>query len=293
MKADITVHQFISWLGISAVKFNEWKKRYGKTNEHNNQVSRDNWLLEWEKKAILDFYAEHPDEGYRRLTYMMLDKDIVAVSSSSVYRVLLNAGVMRKWNRSRSKKGTGFIQPLRVHEHWHIDVSYIKISGTFYYLCTILDGYSRYIVHWEIRESMKEGEIEIIIERAKEQYPNTRSRVISDNGPQFIAKDFKEYIRDSGMTHVRTSPFYPQSNGKIERWHQTIKRESIRPHCPLDVEDARRIVVGFVLYYNTERLHSAIKYIAPKDKLEGREQEIFAERDRKLVEAREKRAAKR
>mgnify|MGYP001614528566 CR=1 FL=1 len=148
VKADIAVYRFISWLGISSTKFNEWKKRYGKTNEHNNQVSRDNWLLEWEKKAILDFYAEHPDEGYRRLTYMMLDKDVVAVSSSSVYRVLLNAGVMRKWERSRSKKGTGFIQPLRAHEHWHIDVSYINISGTFYYLCTILDGYSRYIVHF-------------------------------------------------------------------------------------------------------------------------------------------------
>lgn len=293
IKTGITVRQFVIWIGISGVKFNEWKKRYGKVNEHNAWIPRDNWLEEWEKKAIIDYYVLHLDEGYRRLTFMMLDEDTVAVSPSSVYRVLVDAGVMRKWDRKRTKKGTGFVQPLKAHEHWHIDVSYINICGTFYYLCAILDGYSRYIVHWEIRENMKESEIEIILERGKEKYPEAKPRIISDNGPQFIAKDFKEYIRISGMTHVRTSPFYPQSNGKLERWHRTVKHESIRPHCPLNVEDGRRIVGEFVLYYNTKRLHSAIGYIAPKDKLEGREQRIFADRDSKLKAARERRAAKR
>lgn len=293
IKTGITARQFVIWIGISGVKFNEWKKRYGKVNEHNAWIPRDNWLEEWEKKAILDYYVLHPDEGYRRLTFMMLDEDTVAVSPSSVYRVLVDAGVMRKWDRRRTKKGTGFVQPLKAHEHWHIDVSYINICGTFYYLCAILDGYSRYIVHWEIRENMKESDIEIILERGKEKYPEAKPRIISDNGPQFIAKDFKEYIRISGMTHVRTSPFYPQSNGKLERWHRTVKHESIRPQCPLNVEDARRIVGEFVMYYNTKRLHSAIGYIAPKDKLEGREQRIFADRDSKLKTARERRAAKR
>jgi len=84
---------------------------------------------------------------------------------------------------------------------------------------------SRYIVHWEIRESMTEAEIETIIQRARERHPDARPRIISDNGPQFIAKDFKEFIRICGMTHVRTSPYYPQSNGKIERWHKTLKGE--------------------------------------------------------------------
>ena len=87
-------------------------------------------------------------------------------------------------------------------------MSYINISGTFYYLCSILDGCSRYIVNWDLRESMTEADIEVILERAKELHPEARPRIISDNGPQFIAKDFKEFIRISGMTHVRTSPFY-------------------------------------------------------------------------------------
>lgn len=292
-KAEMPTGQIIKWVGISRSKFKEWRSRYGRANEHNAWIPRDSWLEEWEKKAILTYYAQHFDEGYRRLAFMMLDDDVVAVSPSSVYRVLVKAGVMRKWNRKPSKKGTGFVQPLRAHEHWHIDVSYINIRGTFYYLCAVLDGCSRYIVHWEIRETMKETEIEIILERGKEKYPKARPRIISDNGPQFIAKDFKEFIRISGMTHVRTSPYYPQSNGKIERWHKTIKQESIRPHCPLNVEDARRIVGEFVEYYNTKRLHSAIGYVAPQDKLLGLEQEIFSERDRKLGEARERRAEKR
>ena len=140
---------------------------------------------------------------------------------------------------------------------------------------------------------MTEPDIEVILQRAKEKYPTARPRIISDNGPQFIAKDFKEFIRLSGMTHVRTSPFYPQSNGKLERFHKTIKTECIRPGVPLSLDDARRIVEKYIEHYNTVRLHSAIGYVAPADKLSGRDKEIFKERDRKLEEARELRKQKR
>jgi transposase InsO family protein len=137
---------------------------------------------------------------------MMMDQDIVAVSPSSVYRVLSKAGLLKRWSKKESRKGSGFVQPLAIHEHWHIDISYLNIKGTFYYLCSVLDGCSRYIVHHEIRESMKESDVEMVLQRAKEKYPAARPRIISDNGPQFIAKDFKEFIRISGMTHMRTSP---------------------------------------------------------------------------------------
>ena len=103
------------------------------------------------------------------------------------------------------------------------------------------------------------------------------SRVhFSVNGPQFIARDFKEFIRISGMTHVRTSPYYPQSNGKIERWHKSLKGECIRPGTPLSLEDALRLVEGYVEHYNNARLNSAIGYITPKDMLAGHQQEIQA-----------------
>jgi transposase InsO family protein len=289
-KAEIKIGCFIGWLGIVESKYYDWKQRYGQDNQHNDQIPRWFWLEEWEKEAIQDYYREHPNEGYRRLAYMMLDANVVAVSPSSVYRVLKAAEMLKKWSKSTSKKGTGFNQPVRPHQHWHIDIAYINICGTFYYLCSLLDGYSRYVVHWEIRESMTEADVEIVIQRAREKFPGAKPRIISDNGPQFVARCFKEFIRICGMTHVRTAPYYPQSNGKMERWYKSLKSECIRPMTPLSLEDARRVVDQFVRCYNDERLHSAIGYITPKDKLMGNELVIFAERKRKLELARERRA---
>ncbi len=128
-------------------------------NEHNCLVPRDFWLEEWEKSAIAAFYLAHPDDSYRRITFMMLDADIVAVSPSSTYRVLKGGRYLRKWNNKPTKKGTGFNQPDRPHRHWHLDVCYINICGTFYYM-----------------------------------------------GAQFIARDFKSFIRLCVMSQVGTSP---------------------------------------------------------------------------------------
>jgi transposase InsO family protein len=292
-RTEIPAGQFIGWLGITSSKFHDWRNRYGKVNEHNAWIPRDWWLEDWEKQAIIRFSFEYPLEGYRRLAFMMLDRDVAAASPSSVYRVLKAAGRIGRSTNKPSKKGTGFHQPQKAHEHWHIDISYINIHGTFYYLTTILDGYSRFIVHWEIRRSMTEQDELVVLQRAKEKFPRETPRIISDNGSQFLAKDFKEFIRICGMTHVRTSPYYPQSNGKLERFHGSIKGECIRPGTPISLEDAVRIVGRYVDHYNQVRLHSAIGYVAPADKLAGREGEIFAARDRKLAEARERRKVQR
>jgi len=292
-RTEIAAQKFIRWLGVASSKFYDWRTRYGQVNEHNGRVPRDFWLEEREKRAIIDFHDRFPLEGYRRLTFMMLDADVVAVSPSSVGRVLHQAGRLARWKGKPSNQGKGFQQPLGPHQHWHVDISYLNLAGTFYYLCSVLDGYSRYLVHWEIREAMTEAEVEIIVQRAREQFPEPAPRIISDNGPQFIARDFKEFIRLCGMTHVRTSPFYPQSNGKIERWHQSLKGECIRPGVPLSIDDARRLVGRYVDHYNRVRLHSAIGYVTPLAKLEGREPQIFAERDLKLEEARRQRQLRR
>jgi putative transposase len=291
-KTEVSQGQLLGWAGLWSSTFCKWKRYYGKAFEHNAWIPRDHWLEDWEKQAIIQFHFDHPLNGYRRLTYMMMDANIVATSPGTVYNVLKAAGLMKPL-RKPTKKGTGFVQPLAAHEHWHTDIAYLNIAGTFYFIASVLDGYSRSVVHWDIREKMEECDIEIILQAAKEKYPAARPRVISDNGPQFIAKDFKEFIRISGMTHVRTSPFYPQSNGKIERFHKSLKGECIRPGVPLSLEDAKRIVGQYVEEYNERRLHSALGYVTPKDMLEGRQQAIFEERDRKLEEARERRAQNR
>ena len=292
-RTGIPAKQIIAWLGVQAGKFYDWKKRYGKVNEHNGWIPRDHWLTPEEKCAILDFHSQHPLEGYRRLTFMMLDADAVAASPASVYRVLKAADVIGRRKAKRSSKGKGFDQPPRPHRDWHVDISYINIAGTFYYMCSVLDGYSRYLLHWEIRESMLEEDVEVVLQRACEKFPGAKPRIITDNGPQFVAKDFKQFIRISGMTHVRTSPYYPQSNGKLERYHRTIKADCIRPGTPLTLEDARRIVSQFVEHYNEVRLHSALGYVTPATKLAGKEKELFAQRDAKLAAARQRRQQQR
>ena len=292
-KTEIPAERFIIWLDFHRAKYFAWQNRYGKVNEHNALIPRDHWLLEEERQAILDFHERFPLEGYRRLSYMMMDQDIVAVSPASVYRVLHAAGRLDRWNRRPSKKGTGFVQPLLPHQHWHIDIAYLNVGGTFYYLCSVLDGCSRSIVHWEIRESMTEADVEVIVERAREKHPGAKPRIISDNGPQFIAKDFKEFIRIAGMTHVRISPGYPQSNGKLERWHKTLKADAVRPASPRTLDEARSVVAKFVQHYNAVRLHSALGYVAPNDVLAGRQKAIWESREQKLHAARVERARRR
>jgi putative transposase len=161
---------FLTWIDLSKSKFYGWKKCYGKLNEHNAEIPRYFWLEDWEKDEIIKFCHDHSEDGYRRICYMLMDSNIVAVSPSSVYRVLKETDQIRPSTAEKSKKGTGFKQPSAPHKHWHVDILHINISGTFYYLFAILDGYSRYIIHWELRESMKEMEVETIMQRARENF---------------------------------------------------------------------------------------------------------------------------
>lgn len=288
-RAGWPLSRVIGLVGIGRDRFYEWRRRLGEPNRHNARVPKKGWLLDAEKAAILEYYACHQEEGCHRLAWMMLDENVAAAAPVTVWRVLKEADVLADSPLTKSKKGTGFQQPEKPHEHWHSDVSHLNIAGTFYYFSGLIDGASRFIVHWEIRESMRESDLELIIQRAKELYPEARPRIISDNGPQYISHDFREFIRISGMTHVRTAPYYPQSNGKIERFHGSLKRECIRPKTPCSLEDARRVVGEYVDYYNNVRLHSAIGYVPPAAVLEGRKEAILAERQRKLAAAREER----
>ncbi len=196
-----------------------------------------------------------PVEKTAILRRHLLDKEPI---SKLCDELGLQFTVFYRWQIEFFENGaSAFEQPLTIHQHWHIDVSYIDVSRTFYFLCSILDGRSRYIVNWDLPESMTEPDTEIIRQAVKEKYPEARLRIISDNGPQFIAKDFKEFVWSSGMTHVRTLPYYPQYNGKIERWHKSLKGKCIRPGTPLSLEDARRLPEGYVEHYHSVRLNSA------------------------------------
>lgn len=289
-RAGLAKHQLVAWCGLSRNRFYDWVKRKGQPNQHNAPIPKNHWILDWERDAIIKYATEHLEAGYRRITWLMLDEDIVAVSPSTTYRVLLKAGLLGQRQFGPSKKGSGFDQPEAPHEHWHIDFSYIKIKSTFYFMVVVLDGYSRAVLSWDINETMTDDDATIALQRAREAYPKVKPRIISDNGKQFLSKDFKEFIRICEMTHVTTSPYYPQSNGKLERVNQTIKCESLRKQCPLDLEDARRIGGKYIKDYNEVRLHGAINYVTPMSRLTGRDKVILQERKEKLDAARLKRA---
>ena len=128
-KTELPAKRFVAWLGIARGKFYQWKQHYGRAHEHNGQVPRDHWIEPWERSAIIDYFDAHPLDGYRRLSFMMLDDDVVAVSPSTTFRVLRATGRLDRFNGQSSKKGTGFVQPFGPHQHWHIDVSYLNLAG--------------------------------------------------------------------------------------------------------------------------------------------------------------------
>ena len=137
-RTEIAGKRMVAWIGISSSKYHDWPGRYGQVNEHNAWIPRDQWLDEEEKRRIVEFHRQYPLEGYRRLAFMMLNRDVVAVSPSSVYGVLRAGDLLARWNQRPSRKGQGFVQPLRPHEHGHVDISYLNVCGTFYYLCTMI-----------------------------------------------------------------------------------------------------------------------------------------------------------
>lgn len=283
VKTNTPVNKLLGLIRISSSKYYSWIERHHQPNNHNGIIPKKHWILDWEKEAIINYAKEHNGEGYRRLTYMMIDDNITAVSPSTTYRVLKAAGLLNRWNKvKKSNKGTGFEQPTTPHQHWHTDIKYVNFRGTFLFLISVIDGYSRYIVHHELRMNMQEFDVQLTLQRAIEKYPSAKPRLITDNGPQYIAKDFAEYLKFAGLQHIKTSLNYPQSNGKIERYHRTINEECLMRKSLVELEDARKQVSEFIDYYNNKRLHSSLFYLTPEDFLNDQITEKLETRNTKL-----------
>lgn len=278
---------------LSISKFSEWNRDHSGT-KRNRKVPCSNRIADTEKERVVDFKKANPTIGYRALCWMMVDRSIAFISPSSVLRILAEAGLNTKWTHTPGEpKKKGFDQPVAVHEQWHTDISYVNYKGTFVYLIAVLDGFSRSILAWDIRTSMTDFDVSIVLFRACEKWimgTEFHPRVITDNGKQFFSKEYKMALRESGLTHTKTAPYHPQSNGKIERFHGTAKSEFLRIAPVYSLEHMKREFNQWVDHYNRVRLHSAIGYVAPYDVLEGRRDAILEERKRKLERARKTRA---
>ncbi|GHV96148.1 hypothetical protein AGMMS50293_24680 [Spirochaetia bacterium] len=262
-KTAIGILALAGFAGVSERTWREWHTRSDKETGHNGHIPREHWLTPAEIQAIVVYCRDRMELGYRVLCWQMVDEDVAAASPSSVYNVLKRNGLTKKWAELAEEKKRGFDQPQGVHEHWHIDFSYIRINGVFYYFISVLDGYSRMILGWDLCRSMDGLNAELLIARMREKYPHAKPRIISDNGGQFISKDFRDLIVLLELEQTFTSPAHPQSNGKLERFHRTFKTEHMRQAAYFGYEDAKVRMGRWINYYNEHRLHGSIFYLTP------------------------------
>lgn len=296
-RTDFKLNYFLTNLGLSKSKYYAWKSRIGEENKHNGKIPKQHWHTPEEEKKITNYVNKHIystdrffRDGYRRLTYRMLDEEIVALSPSSVYRILKRNNLLNPWNTKKtSSKGTGFKQPKRAHQEWHTDIKYIHFGNRFYFLISIIDGYSRFIVNHGLFLNMKTETITTLIQEAKDKFKGVSPKIISDNGPQFISKEFSKFISFVEFTHVKTSVGYPQSNGKIERFHGTFNREFYKNIPLMSFDDAKIKISKYIDYYNFQRLHSALYYLTPSDFLSNNIDEKLMVREDRLKKAKENR----
>ena len=283
IKTGLPLKTLLKYAGIPQRTWREWSERRNIETRHNNNIPRTYHLTPEEIEAIAAYCIDNPLKGYRMQCWEMVDKNVAFVSCSSVYNVIKRYDLGKKWAEAVEMKKKGFDQPKAIHEQWHIDFSYIKIGTVFYYFLGILDGYSRRILNWRLCQNMEGINAEILVAEAKELYPAAKKvRLISDNGGQFISKDFKELLVLLELSHTLTSANHPQSNGKLERFNRTLKTEHVRRSAYINYQDACDRMTQWITYYNNQRLHSAIWYLTPNDVFYGKTENRLAERKEKL-----------
>jgi transposase InsO family protein len=279
-----TQADILARLGLDRKRLARWKEKGDEPSIPYRPKSLDGTLIQEEKSMICNYYLQHPGDGYRRCTYMMQDEKLIGVSPATVYKVLKEGEVLRQAQNLPGRKG--FDQPSAPHHHWHTDFTAIKAGDRYYHLISVIDGYSRAVLSFGIYAQATSFEAQLVVQKACELYNPEQTALISDNGSTFTAKRFLKFLKGHNITSRFTSPYHPQSNGKIERWHKSIKWEAIYPGSPVTEDELRRIIETFVSNYNKNRLHAAIGYLAPLDKLEGRGEAIHAARKAFLLEQR-------
>jgi transposase-like protein len=247
-----------------------------------------------EVEAVLKHRDLYPDIGYRKFCWQMVDENIAHLSESKVYDILSEHGKLGRWNQVDNGETKKEYQhkPKHVHHHWHTDIAYIKINGIFYFLIMMLDGYSRYMLDWELMPDMLGGSVELFVQKVKDKYPFAKPKLINDNGSQFISHEFKKLLHKLEIQQVFTRRNHPQTNGKIERLNGIVKQEAIRPNSPQSYQEAWDILNDYCYQYNHQRLHAGINFLRPADMFFGRGQQVLTERKSKIETARSNRKQK-
>ncbi len=296
VQSEIGVNRTLREIGLNKSTFYKWYKSYADNGvdglNPSKRVLKRQWnsIPQQQKNLVVDLALNYPELSSRELAFKLTDEQQIFISESSVYRILKSRGLINSPAHifisaaDEFSKKTGF-----VHQMWQTDFTYFKIIGWgWYYLSTILDDYSRYIVHWELCSGMKVEDVKRTVDRAIKKaklLSKPRPKLLSDNGSCYIAAELSAYLKQNHeIDQIHGRPFHPQTQGKIERYHRTMKNVVKLNHyyCPEELEDA---LGKFVDNYNNQRYHESLQNLTPADIYYGRGDQILKERKRLKHEA--------
>ena len=283
-----TVRRILGRLGLARSTYRAWAARAERDTLADQPTAAPvlDAILPEETAAVLDYALAHPQDGYRRLAWQMVDADVAYLSASSIYRILCDADLLYRWKRA-GRAGEAPAPPTRVHERWHTDLMYLRVGDGWYFLVTVLDAYSRYVVHWELLPTMAAADVRYVIQHALE-LTGAHPRVVTDNGPQFRAAEFKDLVRRFAVEHIRIRTYHPESNGLVERFHRST-REALGDTPLRTLERARTLMGEWVRQYNEARLHAGLGYLPPAEYYHGDPAARRRERQAKLERGRAER----
>ena len=290
-RSEIGVNKTLREIGLNKSTFYNWYNAYSENGVDGlipNKRSRNrrwNSIPQQQKNLVVKVALDHPELSSRELAYKITDEQQVFISESSVYRILKARGLITAPAHIFMSASDEFKDKTTfVHQMWQTDFTYFKILGWgWYYLSTVLDDYSRYIVHWELCRTMKADDVKRSVDRAiikAKLITKQKPKLLSDNGSCYIATELKSYLKDNyQIDQVHGRPNHPQTQGKIERYHRTMKNvvKLDNYYAPEELESA---LEKFVHIYNNERYHESLKNLTPADVYFGRDEEILKERNR-------------
>jgi len=273
--------QALMELGIPKSSYYRWRHR---------QTNFGNWKRPWnhitpeEEDKVLAVARESPEFSSRQLSAWITDNEGFAVSESTVYRLLRREGLVKRQETQLAAAKEYHTKTTRPHQMWATDASYFRVIGWgYYYLVTVMDDYSRFILAWKLQKDMSANSLIEVVQKAVDVTGMTnvpvedRTRLLSDNGAGYVSKVFRDYLHLVGIGHILAAPFHPQTNGKLERYQQSLKREvnQLPYELPSQLEKA---IADFVDYYNYRRYHKALGNVTPADVLYGRREKILKRR---------------
>jgi putative transposase len=287
-QSALPVRRALDQLGIPKSTFYAWYDRYQSGGldalEDHRPKPRRVWnrIPDDVREKILKFALDEPDLSPRELAVAFTDRNRSFVSESSVHRILKAHGLITSPAFIVMKAADKFQNPTTaINQLWQTDFTYLKVARWgWFFLSTVLDDFSRYIVAWKLCTSMAACDVTDTLELALQASglddvsTKNRPRLLSDNGPSYIASDLSKWLGDHGMKHTRGKPYHPMTQGKIERWHLSLKSQLLLEnyYLPCDLECA---VAAFVEYYNHHRYHESLDNLTPADVYFGRGQRIL------------------